>query len=404
MPGRLASRSSRAEEPRPFSSEWLSTDRPPEVPRAPFRLPDWIPDRRSMSTGLMVIVSLAVAIVALQGGSRAPDGAATVLPGISAPTAGVEPTVAVVAEPTAASAAAAEASELQTDAIAAAMAPGLEQESPPLDLAVDPAIDGVIAPPDGPLLPEYRILTYYGHPHDPAMGIAGEHSIDDLANLLRSEAANYAAADPSRPVVPAFEIIATVAQPDPGNDGTYILDTSRETLDKYIDYAADNGLLVVLDVQIGRGTVASEIEKVRDLLALPHVHLAIDPEFAVAEGQVPGEYIGSITAESIAYAQQTLAEISAANGIPPKLLIVHQFREDMIQNKEQLGPYPGVQLVIDADGFGSPVLKTAIYNFLVRDEPVEFAGVKLFYRQDVPVMTPREILALVPAPDVVIYQ
>ncbi len=83
--------------------------------------------------------------------------------------------------------------------------------------------------------------------------------------------------------------------------------------------------------------MASEIEKVRDLLAFPHVHLAIDPEFAVAEGQIPGEYIGSVTAESITYAQQVLAEISATHGIPPKLLVVHQFREDMITNKEQLG-------------------------------------------------------------------
>ena len=86
------------------------------------------------------------------------------------------------------------------------------------------------------------------------------------------------------------------------------------------------------------------------------------------------------------------------------MLIVHQFREDMIQGKNQLAPVPGVQLVIDADGYGGPELKTAVYNFLVRDEPVEFAGVKLFYGQDVPLMTAQEILALVPAPDVIIYQ
>jgi hypothetical protein len=162
--------------------------------------------------------------------------------------------------------------------------------------------------------------------------------------------------------------------------------------------------VVVLDLQVGRGTVAAEIEKVRDLLAQPNVHLAIDPEFAVAEGQIPGEYIGSVSAESITYAQKVLAEIAAEHGIPPKLLIVHQFREDMIQGKDKLAPVSGVQLVIDADGYGNPELKTAVYNFLVRDEPVEFAGVKLFYGQDMPLMTPQEILALVPAPDVIIYQ
>ena len=168
------------------------------------------------------------------------------------------------------------------------------------------------------LLPDYRIVTFYGHPHDPGMGIVGEHEIEELADMLREEAANYAAADPSRPVIPALELIATVAQRVPGSDGTYILDTDTETLTEYIDFAAEHGMVVVLDLQVGRGTVAAEIEKVRDLLARPNVHLAIDPEFAVAEGEIPGEYIGSIDAESITYAQKVLAEISATNGYRPK--------------------------------------------------------------------------------------
>jgi hypothetical protein len=236
------------------------------------------------------------------------------------------------------------------------------------------------------------------------MGIVGEYAMEELAAMIRSQAEDYAAADPSRPVIPAFELIATVAQRVPGADGTYILDTDHETLKTYIDYAADHDMLVFLDLQIGRGTVQDEIEKVRDLLALPNVHLALDPEFAVAEGEVPGEYIGSVPAESIAYAQRTLADISAEAGVPPKVLIVHQFREDMIRDKQTLAPYPGVQLVIDADGYGAPELKTAVYNFLVRDEPIEFAGVKIFFKQDVPLLTPQELLALVPPPDVIIYQ
>jgi hypothetical protein len=284
-----------------------------------------------------------------------------------------------------------------------------ESDAPPTfvqapELKVGLAAPVAEAPAEGALLPTYRIVTFYGHPHDPGMGVVGEYEIEQLTEKLREEAANYAAADPSRPVIPALELIATVAQRVPGSDGTYILDTDTETLTAYIDFATEQGMLVVLDLQVGRGTVAAEIEKVRDLLARPNVHLAIDPEFAVAEGEIPGEYIGSVSAESIAYAQKVLAEISAEHGIPPKMLIVHQFREDMIQGKSQLAPVPGVQLVIDADGYGGPELKTAVYNFLVRDEPIEFAGVKLFYGQDVPLMTAQEILDLVPAPDVIIYQ
>jgi hypothetical protein len=402
MSGRNPLRSARSAGPQPFSSAWLAADMPPPS-RDHFRLPMWIPDSRALSASLLVAVTLVAGLLALQRGSDpypVPDRASLqpaaqlvtpAVPAAAPTTVSSQPT----APPPMASDSSAETSGLAASAPEFAQAP---------ELSTTAALPVVTAPVDGPLLPKYRIVTYYGHPHDPAMGIVGEHAMEDLAAILRAEAANYAAADPSRPVIPAFEIIATVAQRVPGDDGTYILDTDRATLETYINFAAEQGMHVVLDLQVGRGTVANEIEKVRNLLARPNVHLAIDPEFAVREGEVPGEYIGSVRAEEITYAQQVLAEISATNGIPPKVLIVHQFREDMIGNKEKLAPYPGVQLVIDADGYGAPELKTAVYNFLVRDEPVEFAGVKIFYRQDVPVMPAQDILALVPVPDVIIYQ
>ncbi len=405
MPGRMAVRSGRPDGPRPFSSEWLAADPPAEPPRAAYRLPGWIPTGRTVSTVILVIVSIAAASAALLGGNRslftAPDPTQTLTQPAPAPAVSDPTNVAAPVSAPAPTAAAALAPETGDQGIAAQPAPEFARAP---DLSADLAAPVVSAPLDAPLLPDYRIVTFYGHPHDPGMGIVGEHDIEQLTSILREEAANYAAADPSRPVIPALEIIATVAQRVPGSDGTYILDTDTKTLTEYIDFAAENGMVVVLDLQVGRGTVAAEIEKVRELLARPNVHLAIDPEFAVAEGEIPGEYIGSIDAESISYAQRVLAEISAANGIPPKMLIIHQFREDMIRGKDQLAPLPGVQLVIDADGYGAPELKTAVYNFLVRDEPVEFAGVKLFYGQDVPLMTPQDILALVPAPDVIIYQ
>ncbi|MDQ3696245.1 MAG: hypothetical protein M3464_21915 [Chloroflexota bacterium] len=268
--------------------------------------------------------------------------------------------------------------------------------TPPPDPAYDPMVDG--------LLPHFRILTYYGHPHDANMGIVGEHAIEDVHRLLIEEAERYEIADPDREVIAAFELIATVAQRVPGADGTYILDTDIKTLTEWVNYAADHDMLVFLDVQIGRGSVAAELEKVRSLLLRPNVHLAIDPEFAVADGQTPGDHIGSVWAESITYAQIELAAMVEAHNLPPKVLIVHQFREDMIKEKESLRPVAGVQLVIDADGFGDPDLKTSVYNILVRDEPVEFGGIKLFYRQDKPLMEPSDVVDLNPSPDLVIYQ
>ena len=85
------------------------------------------------------------------------------------------------------------------------------------------------------------------------MGILGEYSMEDLRDQVLAEAANYEAADPSRPVIPAFELIATVAQPTPGADGTYILDTDLPTLTEYADFAEANDMLVFLDLQIGPG-------------------------------------------------------------------------------------------------------------------------------------------------------
>ena len=404
MPGRIAVRAGRPASPRPFSSEWLAADAPEESPPTAFRLPPWVPNGRTVSTAILVVVSITAASAALFGGNRmmvvSPVPTQTVtesaLPHAAIDDVGEQPTPGVPA-PTAMAMVASDADTSEGD-----IPPPNFVQAP--ELKVDLAAPVAEAPAEGALLPTYRIVTFYGHPHDPGMGVVGEYEIEQLSDKLREEAANYAAADPSRPVIPALELIATVAQRVPGSDGTYILDTDTETLTTYIDFASEQGMLVVLDLQVGRGTVAAEIEKVRDLLARPNVHLAIDPEFAVAEGEIPGEYIGSVSAESIAYAQKVLAEISAEHGIPPKMMIVHQFREDMIQGKTQLAPVPGVQLVIDADGYGGPELKTAVYNFLVRDEPVEFAGVKLFYGQDVPLMTAQEILDLVPAPDVIIYQ
>lgn len=353
---------------------------------------------------MVVLVALATAVVTLRG-DHGVEIEATVEPNtvLSASNPLIEPTATAPMTPEAAELAIATTTAVLTAPMASPDDPVIvAAATPPSAPAVSPLLAQV--PASAPLLPEYRIVTFYGHPHDPNMGIVGELSIEDLAGEVRKEAENYAKADPSRPVIPGFELIATVAQRTPGADGTYILDTDHDTLQTYIDYAREQGFIVLLDLQIGRGTVAAEIEKVRDLLAEPNVHLAIDPEFAVAEGETPGEYIGSITSDDIFYAQQVLADISAQHGIPPKMLVVHQFREDMIQGKEQLAPMPGVQLVIDADGYGAPELKTAVYNFLVRDEPIEYAGVKIFYRQDEPLMSAEEILGLVPSPDVIIYQ
>jgi hypothetical protein len=254
------------------------------------------------------------------------------------------------------------------------------------------------------LLPQYRLLLFYGFPNNEQMGILGEYDKQRLLELLRDQAAAYEAADPSRPVKIAFEVIASVAQADPQSDGSYLLDAPAELLNEYSEFAEANDMLLFLDVQIGRRKVSAEVEGLRPWLEKPFVHLAIDPEFAMEKGQTPGLHIGQVDGSDITWSQQYLAEISKELGIPPKVLIVHQFQYAMIENKDTVAPMPGVQLVIDMDGWGAPDLKRATYDAVITQQPIEYHGVKLFYKQDVPLMTPEEVLDLSPVPDLIIYQ
>ncbi len=258
----------------------------------------------------------------------------------------------------------------------------------------------------GALLPANRILSYYGFPGVAEMGILGEYPPDELLSILRDQAAEYEAADPSRPVILALEVITSVAQGWEGDDGDYLAYIGREQLMEYVEFTAANNMLLILDMQFGRKSVQEEFEAVREFLLYPHVHLALDPEFAVDEGEVPSAVIGQIDAADVQYAMEQLAELAAANNLPPKLLIVHQFVEQSITNREQITLVPGVQFVLEVDGFGPPEAKRETYAVITAGSPSEFFGFKLWYNpdQDYPLMTPAEVLALDPSPDLIIYQ
>ena len=412
---RLAASPERAEGPKPFSSEWNNAP-PPEIPPgwSP-ELPSWVPSERVLRIALVALLVIGSVLLGA-GRDRRSEARLAAQTGLPTEVADANPGGQPVEF--AAAAAATEPAAVPSTEVAAVLSvvptatPVLPSPTPqPMSTFVPAPAKAATLPPPGAggvageaLLPHYRILTYYGHPHNDSMGVLGEFPTDELIAKMRQEAANYEAADPSRPVLIGFEVIASVAQGDPQSDGTYLLHTDLETLTEYADVAASNNMLLFLDLQIGRSTVPADMDGILSLLQRPNVHLALDPEFAIAEGETPGENIGELDAEQILYAQQTLAEMVAAQGLPPKMLIVHQFREDMITNKDQLAPVPGVQLVIDADGYGDPILKTDVYNILVRDQPVEFGGIKLFYKQDKPLMSAEEVVALDPSPDVIIYQ
>jgi len=260
------------------------------------------------------------------------------------------------------------------------------------------------------ILPTHRIISYYGHPNSEQMGILGEYSIPDLHAKLAEQAAAYEAADPSHPTVLAFEMIATVAQPWPGDDGTYVVYSGDELIQDYVDYATAHDMIVILDLQIGWDTIPNQINVIRHWLELPNVHVALDPEFStkanetVPNDRVPGEFIGESDGREIQQAVEMLSQIVAEKQIPSKILILHQFETEMIYNKDAIKPLPGVDIVLDMDGFGSPDAKLGNYDHFVTQELIEYGGIKLFYRQDDPLLTPEQIVALDPPALVVIYQ
>lgn len=272
--------------------------------------------------------------------------------------------------------------------------------------------DGTAMSPPGPedvrlagsVVPKHRILSYYGFPGNELMGILGAYGKDAVLDKLQAQAAAYEAVDSMRPIRLAFEVIASVAQHDPGDDGNYLVYTDDNVIKEYVDYTRKKDLLLILDVQYGRKSTKDELDAMEPWLKHDHVHVALDPEFAVKEGQVPGEDLGTIEATDITYAQERLADFAKSQGISPKILIVHQFNYYSISNKETIKPVDGVDFVLEVDGWGPPEDKLATYGVIAGPPLIEYYGFKLWYDQDEPLMTPDQVLALNPSPDVIIYQ
>jgi hypothetical protein len=275
---------------------------------------------------------------------------------------------------------------------------------PSLDTVQPPAATRPIAVRGDALLPSSRIIAFYGTPLSTRMGILGEIPRDQMMAKLDTVAASWAAVDSTRTVRPALHLIVTVAQPHPGGDGMYRLRHGSSVIDRVIEWADSRDWLVFLDIQIGRAPIAGEIDRLLPWLARPNVHLAIDPEFAMPPDGVPGRRIGRIDASQVNLAIERLGQLVTRHRLPPKVLVVHRFTVGMLTNHESIRTDPRVQVVIHMDGFGAPNLKRDIYRMIVEERPVQFAGLKLFYKNDKPMLTPAEIVKMLPTPVYIQYQ
>ena len=84
--------------------------------------------------------------------------------------------------------------------------------------------------------------------------------------------------------------------------------------------------------------------------------------------------------------------------------MVHQFTRTMLPDRDRIAHYPGVELVLHADGFGTAAEKLATWQRLAFPGRPDGAGFKLFLTQDTGLMTAADVMRLVPHPDVITYQ
>ena len=266
-----------------------------------------------------------------------------------------------------------------------------------------------VYPNYGALLPFNRIVAYYGNYYSKQMGVLGEYPEDVMLQKLQGEVKKWELADPSTPVIPAIHYIATTAQRLPGKDNSYMLRMPFSQIDKSLDLAKKANGIVFLDIQTGNSNLVREVGLLQTYLAMPQVHLGIDPEFAMQNSGRPGTIIGTIDAKEINQVAELLAEIVRKNNLPPKILIIHRFTEKMVTHYQDIRPLPEVQIVMDMDGWGDQHLKKQTYRTIITQEPVQFAGFKLFYKNDIrtpgsTMLTPQDILKLQPAPSYIQYQ
>jgi hypothetical protein len=260
------------------------------------------------------------------------------------------------------------------------------------------------------ILPHRRIIAFYGTPRSTRMGILGELLPPALMmDRLEDVAAEWTAADPGTPAAPALHLIVTVAHGQPGADGLYRIRHGAETIDQVIRWADSRGWIVFLDIQVGQSTVEAELPRLLPWLARPNVHLALDPEFAMKDGRLPGRYIGTMDASEVNHAIGVLERLVDSLQLPPKVVVVHRFTVDMLTNARSIrvDPRGRVQVVIDMDGFGAPSQKAAIWRHVILRWPVQYTGLKIFTkrRNDDPMMDPPEVLERFwPAPNYIQYQ
>lgn len=259
---------------------------------------------------------------------------------------------------------------------------------------------GIGAGSEDALFPDSLLVTLYGAPQIPATELGSRTPRSAARKVVRQAAPFDRAGD--RGVVTGFDLITVVATSTPGPDHLYRTRQPDELIGTYLKQVRSLGGRLVLDIQPGRSSVLNEVTALKRWIDEPDVDVGIDPEWNVGRKGVPGITTGSITAKELNAVSQRLDRIVKRQDLPPKLMVVHQFRDGSIERRDAIRQRNGVQVTLNFDGIGSRPAKEA--GFVALATKGLFNGFSIFYRLDANLMSPRSILDLLPPIDFLLYQ
>lgn len=255
------------------------------------------------------------------------------------------------------------------------------------------------------ILPEHRLVGFAGG-RSAAFGRLTEDGLDAAGDQIAAIGESYAV--DGRTVLPVFELITVIAHATPAADGLYRTHEPDDVIAAYLAAARRHGALLLLNIQPGRADFLSEVTRLERWLLEPDVGLALDPEWAVGPDEVPGDVYGSTTGAELDAVAGYLSALVQQHDLPEKAMVFHQVHSSVVEDEAALLPHPGVVPIKSVDGIGDRGSKEQTWTTLMRAKPPHVApGFKLFFDEDTamgPLMTPAQVLALVPTPDYVLYE
>lgn len=284
---------------------------------------------------------------------------------------------------------------------------GPTQEPPPDDVEVTTEAPQAIELPRGgtEIFPEFRLFGYSGLPGSPGMGRMGIGDLDERVVEMEERGEEYAG---GRPLLPVLELIATVVHATPGSDGMYRTYIPESVIQDHLDAARRHDGILLLNIQPGRADFIDEVRHYEKWLVEPDVGVALDPEWAVEEGQIPGEVYGRTSGAELDEVAAYLAELVEEHALPEKVMVYHQVHPGVVRDEHELGAHEGVVLIKSVDGIGAPSDKIKTYNKVNETKPEHVVpGFKLFYEEDLvlgPIMTGAEVLGLDPQPEYILFE